>query len=161
MIICGDFHQFGPVVTTKRGALYNRSDVGRGDTPEDVIGRAIYEQFDKVVILKEQVRVQDAGWRDLLSKLRHGEMHKKHHQMLKELTLGDPQCPHTDFTSAEWVNVCLVTPRHSVHTKWNDTAVRHHCQKTGEHLYICTAENTVKEQPLTMRQQLALVEHCS
>ena len=159
VIICGDFHQFGPVVTTKRGALYHMSDVARGDSAEEVIGRSIYEQFDKVVILKEQVRVQDAGWRELLSKLRYGEMHKKHYQMLKELTLGDPQCPHTDFTSPEWENVCLVTPRHSVRTKWNDAAVRQHCKSTGERLYICPAENTVKGQPLTMRQRLALAEH--
>ena len=159
VIICGDFHQFGPVVTTKRGALYHISDVARGDSAEEVIGRSIYEQFDKVVILKEQVRVQDAGWRELLSKLRYGEMHKKHYQMLKELTLGDPQCPHTDFTSPEWENVCLVTPRHSVRTKWNDAAVRQHCKSTGERLYICPAENTVKGQPLTMKQRLALAEH--
>jgi hypothetical protein len=55
VIICGDFHQFPPVGSgPKLPPLYwpgNRQNI----TVEQQTGRAIYEQFTTVVILKEQV----------------------------------------------------------------------------------------------------------
>jgi hypothetical protein len=61
VILCGDLHQFPPVAKGNRDHLFRPTDPNR-DLKECQIGRAIYEQFNTVVILKEQKRVTDPVW---------------------------------------------------------------------------------------------------
>ena len=37
----------------------------------------------------------------------------------------------------------MVTPRNSMRSMWNSAALTKHCQKTGEILYVCDAEDMV------------------
>ena len=70
IIKCGDFHQFPPV-GNPTGALYvDRPDK---DLKQALIGREIFLQFDKVVILNQQNRIQDDTWINILNRLRVGE----------------------------------------------------------------------------------------
>lgn len=153
VIICGDFHQFPPVATRKRAALYYPSDLSSGDNEDDVLGRSIYEQFNTVVILTKQVRVRDAVWRDLLDHLRRGQMDTHHIDQLNQLCIGHPRCPPTDFSSPEWKEACLVTPRHAVRRRWNDAAIRRHSEEAGVQLFFCPAEHKVKDRPLTLKER--------
>ncbi|KAJ7599165.1 hypothetical protein C8J56DRAFT_725410, partial [Mycena floridula] len=76
VIICGDPHQFPPVANAtgcradSLGALYCTSRPS--DKAKSVRGRALWEQFDTVVSLTGQVRVQDPDWNNMLLRLRHG-----------------------------------------------------------------------------------------
>ena len=70
VILCGDFHQFPPVVGGKRTALYYPT--ANNDHELSNVGRQIYEQFLTVVILSDQVRVTDPSWLDFLHHLRRG-----------------------------------------------------------------------------------------
>jgi len=66
VILCGDFHQFPPVAGKKRCPLYYPNDIEKGDSPEFCLGRELYEAFQTVVVLEEQVRVTDPVWLDFL-----------------------------------------------------------------------------------------------
>ena len=61
VILCGDLHQFPPVAKGNQDHLFRPSQLDC-DPKECLIGRAIYEQFKTVVILKEQKRVTDPVW---------------------------------------------------------------------------------------------------
>ncbi|OCH93887.1 hypothetical protein OBBRIDRAFT_711095, partial [Obba rivulosa] len=116
-------------------------------------GRSIYEEFKKVVILKDQVRVTDPVWRDFLQHLRYGNVKEHHVEMLRKLVITNPDCEPTDFSSPPWNDAALVTPRHAVRKQWNASAVRKHCRETGARLYICPAEDTIKGRPLTIQER--------
>jgi len=75
VVLFGDFYQFPPV--TGR-TLYNTS----GNMNEDeCAGRAIFEQFNRVVILHAQVRIQDAPWLNTLRAARHGGCNANTHTL--------------------------------------------------------------------------------
>ncbi|KAF8119743.1 hypothetical protein EV363DRAFT_1195587, partial [Boletus edulis] len=110
VIVVGDFHQFPPIIGRP---LYWLIDASKDDA-EELLGRALYEQFQIVVRLTEQVRVIDVDWLDLLQHIRSGSCRAQHIQMLRSLIITDPNCPQTDFKSAPWNDAVLITPRHSV-----------------------------------------------
>jgi hypothetical protein len=64
--------------------------------------------------------------------------------MLKELIIGHPKAPKDDFSTQPWSNASLVTPRHAVRKLWNEAAVRRWYQESGEQLFICQGEDTIK-----------------
>ena len=158
VIICGDLHQFPPVASRARAALYYPANLSLKDTEDEVLGRMIYEQFQTVVILTQQVRVSDPIWRKLLDHLRKGEMSEGDINELHKLTIGDPKCVETDYTSEEWKDACLVTPRHAVRRLWNEWAVRRHSEDQGVVRFISPAEYKVKNRDLTMREQLVVAQ---
>ena len=53
VIMCGDSHQFPPVAVSPREALYFPSKLH--DSASSKLGRATYEEFNTVVVLKEQM----------------------------------------------------------------------------------------------------------
>lgn len=160
VIFCGDFHQFPPVAVGASEVLYHPTNLAR-DSLDAQLGRSIYEEFTTVVVLREQVRVTDGVWRDFLSHLRVGRVQEQHLQMLRTLVITNPSCPKTDFTVDPWNNAFLVTPRHGVRRLWNDAACRKHCQETGARLFICTAEDTIKGEPLSLRQRYAVASRAA
>jgi hypothetical protein len=62
VIICGDFHQFPPVVTKQTLPLYYPIDHSPNETSDNVIGREIYQRFTTVIILKDQIHVTNEQW---------------------------------------------------------------------------------------------------
>ncbi|KAF5389044.1 hypothetical protein D9757_004877 [Collybiopsis confluens] len=138
VIIVGDLHQFEPVVCGRHDALYYPTQ--NSDTELMKIGREIYEDFDTVVIVKEQRRVSDEVWRDFLRRLRQGVVQEGDLAMLKKLVITGGECD-TDFSRAPWSNASLITPRHATRVEWNEAAVRAHCKESGEVLYRCEAED--------------------
>lgn len=158
VIIAGDFHQFPPVANPL-GALYELNHPHSKDIQRSQLGRQLYEQFEKVIILKEQVRVRDKVWMDILTRLRVGECTDEDIAEIKKLVLTNPKCDVPDFKTAPWKDAILVTSRHSVREKWNTESLKKHCQETGQIRYIVHAEDTLKpndeQVPLNVRVKVA------
>ena len=86
--------------------------------------------------------------------MRKGTVHDDQISMLRELILPSG----TNLQEDPWNSAVLVTPRHSVRMKWNAEAIRQHCTKSKETLYIVRAEDTVKGTPLTLAERIALLK---
>ncbi|CAE6472874.1 unnamed protein product [Rhizoctonia solani] len=156
-ILCGDLHQFPPIAASSNGALFHLTDLSRENPNDDrPMGRAIYEQFRTVVNLRQQIRAKDKKWREFLDRLRNGDVTDEDLGVLRSLTLTDPACRPTDFSSVLWRGAYLITPRHAVRTQWNELAVRH-CHSTGAQLYICPANDLTQgktgKRPLSLHEQ--------
>lgn len=123
------------------------------DTVEDKLGRTIYEEFSTVVWLREQVRVTDPEWLDLLQHVRQGSCRASHMEFLRTRLLDHPDCPPTDFSLDPWRDAVLVTPRHSVRVLWNTEAVTKHCRDGKIPMYRCMAEDTIEGRALTSEEQ--------
>lgn len=152
----GDFHQFPPV-KNNTGALYvDKED----DSRKARLGRDIFTQFDKVVILTEQMRVRDKTWTDILSRIRIGQCSETDMHEIRKLVLGTEECDVPDFDSEPWNEAILVTPRHTVRETWNDYSVKKHCTKTGHRLYISPAEDFERDtsEELPMDAKLAIAK---
>ena len=125
------------------------------DSVELKAGQMIYEEFETVVILREQVRVTDIKWWDFLRHLRKGAVKEEDLTMLQKLLITKPECPPTDFGKAPWNDLSLVTPRHAVRMEWNTSAVEKHCKASGQQLFICKSEDTIQNQPLSILERYA------
>ena len=147
--------QFPPVAVAPTEALYYASDLSR-DSTDAQLGRAIFEEFTVVIILKEQVRATDEVWCDFLTHLRHGQVREHHIKMLRTLVVTDSTKSSPDFDTKPWNDAGLVTPRHAVRKLWNESALRKHCQVTSNQLFICTAEDNIKGKSLTLQERYAV-----
>ncbi|KAG8726421.1 hypothetical protein FRC12_023412, partial [Ceratobasidium sp. 428] len=134
-------------------------------TTEEALGRTIYEGFQRVVILKQQVRVTDVKWRQFLDDFRQGCVKSEDVSMLDSITLTNPKCIPTDFESDKWKDCCLITPRNSVRLRWNDACVRQHCRRTGNQLFKCPAQDTCAEQrsrrPISLYKKFVSIKNAS
>jgi len=83
-------------------------------------------------------------------------MQERHIKLLEGLVLNHPEYPKTDFSRVPWQDAGLVTPCHAVRIRWNESAVRKHCQLSGNQLFVCEAEDTTKGKPLDVREKDAL-----
>jgi len=95
IIKAGDFHQFPPV-SNSIGALY--VDRHEKDSKSALLGREIFLQFDKVVILYKQNRIKDPIWSDILGRARVGECRAEDLDEIEKLVLTNPECDVSDFT---------------------------------------------------------------
>lgn len=141
MVLLGDFHQFPPVAAENHALYCERPN---SDNERLSIGRQLYLQFDKVVILRQQQRSRDPGWSGMLTRLRVGECTDNDMDEFQKLVLTDPRCVVPDFSSTEWKGVILVTPRHSVRKRWNKVALTKHCADGGHQRYVIRAEDKDK-----------------
>jgi ATP-dependent exoDNAse (exonuclease V) alpha subunit len=156
VVLVGDFHQFPPVVARRSAPLYFPADVMH-DSEDDVLGRKIYEQFTTVVQLKQQIRIQDPIWQDVLQHVRYGNCRQEHINIIKKLIITNPDCPPTDYSKSPWKDARLVTPRHAVRIQWNSTAIKKHCAETHQRLYICPSEDTVGGHPISNEEKIAIL----
>ncbi|THG93633.1 hypothetical protein EW026_g7654 [Hermanssonia centrifuga] len=162
VILCGDLHQFPPVAQGHKEFLFHPSSTGDEGDSDSHIGRRLYEEFNVVVILKQQMRVTDAIWRDMLVHLRTGEVRRRHIKMLRKLVLNQGQSSATvDFSEAPWAGASLVTPRHAVRHLWNENAARKICAETARPLFISIAEDKItkgrnRAEQLTLPERYAL-----
>ncbi|PSS08934.1 hypothetical protein PHLCEN_2v3424, partial [Hermanssonia centrifuga] len=143
VILCGDYHQFPPVAKGKEEYLFEPADITHHQE-QSIIGRRLYEEFSVVVILHQQMRVTDEVWRDLLVHLRNGQVQSRHIACLRSLIINRPGCE-ANFTELPWKNASLVTPRHAVRTLWNEHAARKWCKESGNQLFVCSAEDRIRE----------------
>ena len=141
-IFTGDFHQFPPVGQADV-ALYRR------DCPRhtSVIGENIYRQFDTVIELVEQNRIDDLWWAEILKNARTGSCTEADIAKIDELVLTNEQCGVPDFSRPPWRDMHLVTPRNSMRITWNALKLREHCKQTGEILYVVDAEDLAERTP--------------
>lgn len=149
----GDFHQFPPVGKAG-GALYCESK--DKDSPKSKLGRELFEQFDTVVFLDEQVRVTDPTWTNILDRLRIGQCSESDIEEIRKLVLCNEDCDVPDFTTAPWNDAILVTSRHGVRQAWNDYSVRKHCKRTGRRRYVVRAEDFEKNSDSSLSQEARL-----
>lgn len=156
VVLVGDFHQFPPVVGRQSAPLYWPADSLR-DTTDEILGRKIYEQFTVVVRLKEQIRIRDPIWNDVLQHVRYGNCTQFHIDILRSLIITNPNCPETNYEEGPWKNATLITPRHAVRTQWNTAASINDCKKRGKTLFIAPACDTVQNRPVTIAERLAIL----
>jgi hypothetical protein len=103
----------------------------------------IYKQFTRVVILRDQMRIQDPEWNEILDRLRTGDCTKKDLLEIRKLVLTDPECEIPDFTTQAWKDVILVMPRDSVREEWNKAALIRNCDSNHAVLHVSHAEDKV------------------
>ena len=155
VILCGDFFQFPPVAGGVSDALYNTQCTVPKNREDSQAGRVIFEEFTTVVTLSEQMRVTDPVWLTFLQHLRYGQVELKDIEMLRRLVLTKKDAVKTDFTSEEWKNAALVTPRHAVRRLWNETALLKHGKAARLMILECEADDTIRKQPLTPAEKHA------
>lgn len=70
VVLCGDHHQIGPI--GDRPLYMPKGNTKHTNSPEAHLGYQIYREFTTAVELVQQVRITDAIWQDLLSRMRYG-----------------------------------------------------------------------------------------
>jgi ATP-dependent exoDNAse (exonuclease V) alpha subunit len=140
VVLLGDFRQFPPIANRK-GALYSRELTTNANA---LLGRNIYRQFRTVVTLRQQLRVVDEGWLQILDRLSSGSCTDDDIIEVRKLILSNKECPPTDFTSSPWADAILITSRHSVREAWNAEMLKLHCQSKKVARYIVPAEDFLK-----------------
>ena len=142
VIMFGDLHQFPPVAAKRGEPLYRAIDSTQDDM-DSQIGRRIYEEFTKVVVLRKQNRVTDPVWKQLLTRLRMGEITDEDVGTVKKLVMTPQSVKADKLLDKDWSDACLVTPRHSVRQHWNNAALRQWCAHTGRQIFVCRAEDSI------------------
>ena len=150
--LCGDIHQFPPVVGSTSSPLYWPVNPGK-DTGDVLLGGRIYENFPLGLQLRTQCRTSDPVWQNVLQHVRYGTCRQPHLDTLRSMILSSPDCPAIDFSQAPWDDAVLITPRHSVRKRWNSEMCKRECQRKGVPLFRFRAEDTMGGKRLTARQK--------
>ena len=100
VMLTGDFHQFPPVGQPDV-ALY------RKDCPRhaSVVGENIYRQFDTVIELVEQNRIDDPHWEEILHNARTGSCTEDDILEIDKSVLTNDKCNIPDFSVPPWKEV--------------------------------------------------------
>jgi len=151
----GDFHQFPPVGNASAALYCDRPET---DDAHALKGRSNFLEYDRVVILREQMRITDDVWTGILSRLRVGECTENDIKEVQKLVLTNPDCEIPDFSTAPWCDATLITPRNATKDLWNSAALERHCRMSGNRKYIIAAEDTMKEtgDPPDMKTKVAI-----
>lgn len=150
LIIVGDFHQFPPVGRAAKAALYMPSPNTRPETDMERQGGRLYHLFDKVVVLKEQMRAPDPVWMEILNHARMGTCRPSHLVELRNLVMKPNMTDDPLLQEPEWKDAVLVTPRHAVRRRWNTEAVKLHCQRTSNKLFLIKSDDRIDGRPITL-----------
>ena len=151
VIFVGDFHQFPPPGKSASCLYANETSHTTA-----AIGKAIYLQFETVVILSQQMRITDSAWLGILQRSRDGTCTIDDLSEIRRLVLTNPRCDIPDFSKPPWSDAVLVTPRHGVRLLWNVAAVEKHSQRSGNMIYVSNAEDGRgrERQPLTLKERI-------
>ncbi|KAF8256355.1 hypothetical protein EI94DRAFT_1552926, partial [Lactarius quietus] len=116
-----DLHQFPPVANSTRELYHPTPPNGNCQ-----LGRALFKQFDIVIKLEEQIRVQDMKWNEILQCSRTGDCTKDDIETICKLVLSNPDCDVPDFSISPWNDAILVMSRNSVRSFWNAVMLTQH-----------------------------------
>ncbi|KAH9025253.1 hypothetical protein EDB84DRAFT_1613857 [Lactarius hengduanensis] len=144
---------FPPIANVTR-ELYN----AQPNDNDCLIGRHLFEQFDIVIRLEEQMRVFDSGWNDILHRARTGDCTNDDISEINKLVLGTANCAVPDFANPPWNDTILVTPRNAVQALWNEKMLEQHCRKTGHTHYVLYAMDSCRTGQLTKEQRFAIAQ---
>jgi len=124
------------------------------------MGDNIYHQFDTVIELTQQKRIEDERWSEILTHSRTGSCTRQDLNDIRKLVLTNEQCDIPDFSTFPWNETELVTPRNSVRTVWNKAKLREHCRQTGNLLYVVDAEDSggKERRTLTNTERLTIAK---
>lgn len=86
----------------------------------------------------------------------HGNCYEEHIDIIKKLIVTNPNCPPTNYNSPPWKDTKLVTPCHGVQTLWNSAAVRKHCMKNRQRLYICHSKDLIDGCPVNNAEKIVI-----
>ena len=150
VLLMGDLHQLPPVASTR--ALYHLHPVEE----DNRLGRSYFEQFDTVIKLEQQNRIQDPVWNAILHRSRTGDCTAEDIKTINKLVLTHTDCDTPDFSLPPWSNAILVTSRNGVRTAWNDVKLKQLSRKTKEITYLVYANDQCEGRPLTNSQRLAV-----
>ena len=78
--------------------------------------------------------------------------------MLHALILTKKEAPPIEFSSTDWKDAALVTPRHAVCRLWNETALLKHGKKAHRMILECEADETIKGESLTIAEKYAVYQ---
>lgn len=152
-LLLGDFHQFPPIGGRNR-ALYSQNP----QSSKSQLGRNLFLQFETVVELRQQMRVTDVVWDNILQRARNGACTYEDLAEIRRLVLTNKDCTIPNFQTAPWNDAVLITPRNSVRCQWNARATEKHSLWSGEMMYICPAEDSAHEAPLSTSQRLLVAK---
>ena len=136
MLLLGDFHQFPPVASATRELYY--------PSPENStcqLGRNLFEQFDIVIKLDQQIHIHDVSWMEILQQTCTGDCTHQDITAMKKLVLTNLDCEIPDFTQLLWSDTILVTSQNCVRNHWNKFMLEKHAHRAGQIKYIVYALN--------------------
>ncbi|KAI6025676.1 hypothetical protein F5J12DRAFT_964435, partial [Pisolithus orientalis] len=107
-----------------------------------------------VVSLKEQMRIINKHWMEVLQCARTGECTGDDLATIHDLILDNSRGNVLDFSSPPWENAVLITPCNNIQGQWNELSMSKQQYKTGTLTYIAPAEDTTKQGILTKKQRL-------
>jgi hypothetical protein len=109
------------------------------------------------VQLRQQIRVDDPVWADLLQHVRYGNCRKHHLDLLRNLIITNPNSPQTNYNEEPWKSAVLITPRHAVRRLWNTAAAKKTCVNNGKPLLLSTAIDLVDGKPLSLAERFGVL----
>ena len=152
VILVGDFHQFPPIFACRSAPLYWPENATH-DSKEDILGPKIFEQFSTVVELKEQIRIRDEIWHNILQHVCYGNCRQEDIDIIKNLIITNKNCPPTDYSIPPWKNAKLVTPCHAVRTQWNSAATGNTVPKRIiDYIYVLLKIQLVDDQSIMKKK---------
>ncbi|KIY61017.1 hypothetical protein CYLTODRAFT_326086, partial [Cylindrobasidium torrendii FP15055 ss-10] len=149
MIFLGDFAQLPPVVGS---SLFNRNVGSYGKTENEQsasLGKAIWHQVNRVVILRENVRLRgtttsDIKMREMLSNLRYKSCTPSDIAFLRTLLHSSPNTGRT-IADNDMRNVSIITPFHVHREEMNRLGSVRFAKETGQELFHFFSEDTPSE----------------
>ncbi len=140
ILFVGDFHQFPPVKSiplyygtdqnTPTRPLCNQRDVDRE------FGRSLWMQLTHTIILREQNRIQDETYADILSRLATGTCTVKDFQLLNTRIIGK-----VDINTKKFCDAPVIVPGNNLRREVNRLFAKKAASASGQHMIFSIAKD--------------------
>jgi hypothetical protein len=126
----GDFHQFLAIQIHPK-----------------TVGKNLFEKFDIVIKMEEQMHIQDLTWSLILQRSRTGDCTSQDITEINELVLTNPECDIPDFIRPPWDEAILVTPLNAIRTLWNERKLIEEQGKSNTYYTVRTIDPSLTTAP--------------